>query len=54
VHKHYKNASTHEQTVWVATANNALKEYGGDEGKAIRTANAAVNKLHHNGRATKR
>ena len=54
VHKHYRGANAHEQTIWVDTANNALKEYGGDEGRAVRTANAAINKARRSGRPTKR
>ena len=41
------NASTrnnrHHREVWVNAANAALRQYG-DEGKAIRVANAAVKK----------
>ena len=33
--------SPHLREIWVNAANNALKEYG-DEGRAIRAANAAV------------
>lgn len=35
--------SPHLQTLWANAANAALKEYG-DEGRAIRVANAAVQK----------
>lgn len=35
----------HSRAIWVATANNAMKEYN-DEGRAIATANASVNKYH--------
>ena len=43
VKKHYGGASDHQKEIWVAAANNALQEYG-EEGRAIRVANAAVNK----------
>lgn len=36
----------HLRQVWANAANNALREYG-DEGKAIRVANAAVRKALH-------
>jgi hypothetical protein len=36
-------ASPHLRTIWANAANAALKQYG-DEGKAIRVANAAVRK----------
>lgn len=34
----------HSRAIWVATANAALKEYPGDEGRVIATAFSAVNK----------
>lgn len=46
---HTKRAKTkHTRQIWSAAANNALKEYG-DDARAIRVANAAVNAYldHH-------
>lgn len=41
--KHYGGLSPAEKKKWAHVANAALDEYH-DEGRAIRTANAAVNK----------
>lgn len=42
--RHTKNAKTkHEKKIWASAANAALKEYG-DEGRAVRVGDAAVNK----------
>lgn len=43
VSKHYKGASGHEKRIWSAVANAQLDRTG-DEGKAIASANAQVNK----------
>jgi hypothetical protein len=40
----------HLQKVWAAAANAALKQYDGDEGKAIAVANSAVDKAAKKGR----
>ena len=42
--KHIKGLSGHQKSAWAKIANSALKEYG-DEGKAIRTANAKVKRV---------
>lgn len=43
---HTKKADTpKKKKAWAEAANAALKEYGGDEGKAVATANAAVDKM---------
>lgn len=47
--RHTKKADTpHKKKIWCEAANNALEEYGGDEGRAIRVANAAVDKYDEN------
>lgn len=38
--KHIKGLSANQKKGWAKIANAALKEYNGDEGRAIRTANA--------------
>lgn len=43
VSKHYKGATGHEKRIWAAVANSQL-ERTGDEGTAIASANAQVNK----------
>jgi uncharacterized protein YdaT len=43
VSKHYKGASGHEKRIWVAVANAQLSR-GEDEGTAIKSANAQVDK----------
>ncbi len=54
VDRHYGGLQSHEKDIWVAAANNALKEYG-NEGQAVRVANAAVNKQKkHGARSEKR
>lgn len=40
-HSHHANTPA-KRHKWATVANNALKEYDGDEGRAIRVANAAV------------
>lgn len=47
---HTKKADTKKkQRQWAKAANSALKQYDGDEGRAIRVANAAVKKSSKKG-----
>ena len=43
VDRHHKGLSAAQKRQWVAVANQQLAEHG-DEGRAIREANAAVNR----------
>jgi uncharacterized protein YdaT len=48
---HTKKADTPKKKhQWAKVANAALKEYGGDEGRAVRVANAAVKKSSAKGK----
>lgn len=44
--RHIKGLSPEKKKAWAKIANAALKEYGGNEGRAIRTANAKVKQVH--------
>lgn len=42
--RHKKGLTPAQKSAWAKIANSALKEYNGDEGRAIRTANAKAPK----------